>query len=280
MARILAMSSQVVSGHVGLSAIQPALQVLGHEVLALPTILLSNHPGRQPASGTRIEPALLEQMLETLANNGRLRGIDHVLTGYLPSVAHVAVAIRALELCAHHGGKPHFLCDPVLGDDPKGLYIDVEAAAAIRDRLVPLADVLTPNRFELAWLTSAPVNDRESAITAARMLERPWVIATSIPMGTAQLATLGITSSEVHTQLVARREGVPNGTGDLLAALVVAAVSDLGFTIAHALAQAVAQVDQVIANSAGNDELQLIATLAQWRKTAPSAMDSGKIHAG
>src|SRR5688572_27846842 len=66
MARVLALSSQVARGHVGLSAVVPALQRLGHEVWPLPTILLSNHPGHAHAAGLRVDPAALEEMVDAL----------------------------------------------------------------------------------------------------------------------------------------------------------------------------------------------------------------------
>ena len=263
MARILVISSQVVSGHVGLSAMQPALQALGHDVLALPTIVLSNHPGQQPASGTRIEPAVLATILETLDTNGRLNQIDAVLTGYLPSVAHVDVAAAAIIRCRRHNPNARILCDPVLGDDPKGLYIDPAAANAIRATLMPLADILTPNRFELAWLTGQTVENCATAVAAARTLNRPLVIATSIPAAshsaTAQLATLAIGAHAVAEAIVPRRAHAPNGTGDLLAALFLAGYLAPDATPAAVLAQAVAWVDAVLAASNGDDELDLSA---------------------
>src|SRR5690606_40517447 len=89
MARILALSSQVARGHVGLSAIVPALQRLGHEVWPLPTILLSNHPGHAHAAGIHVEPAVLEEMIDALERNGWLGEIEAVITGYLPTAEHV-----------------------------------------------------------------------------------------------------------------------------------------------------------------------------------------------
>jgi pyridoxine kinase len=89
MGRYLVISSQVAHGHVGLSAIVPALQAMGHEVIALPTILLSNHPGHAKVAGFKVEPSVLGQMLDALEANGRLKRVDAVLTGYLPTVDHV-----------------------------------------------------------------------------------------------------------------------------------------------------------------------------------------------
>ena len=263
MARILALSSQVVSGYVGLSAIVPALQRLGHEVLALPTILLSNHPGGQSASGGRTDPAMLERILETLDGNGRLNHIDGVLSGYLPTLAHVAVASIAIARCRAHNPDLVVLCDPVLGDDPQGVYIDAAAAAALRDNLVHEATILTPNRFELAWLTGLPVTDVSTAIRAARTLLRPIVIATSIPQPDNRLATLAITPDHVEIASVVRRASAQNGTGDLLAALFLAGYLGSYRSLKDALTGAVAQVDALLAASEGHSELQLAAFTQQ-----------------
>ena len=266
MANILAISSQVVSGHVGLSAIQPALQRLGHHVLAVPTIVLSNHPGRLPASGTQIEAAVLEKMLETLDANRRLDQLDAVLTGYLPSEAHVAFAAKAVDVCRRNNPRLIYVCDPVIGDDPKGVYIQPAVAEAIRTALVPLADILTPNRFELAWLTKQAIENSQQAITAARLLDRRLVVATSIPAPLQRLATLAIGAHAVDEATVPRRAHAPNGTGDLLAALFLAGYLAPNTSVGAALAHAVAQIDAVLSASEGRDELH-ISALRQNRST-------------
>ena len=135
MARVLAISSQVARGHVGLSATALALERLGHEVWRLPTILLSNHPGHPRTAAVATPPDKLAAMIDALGANGWLEEVDAVLTGYLPSAAHVAVAAEAVtRVRARAARAVVYVCDPVLGDDPKGLYIAVEAAAAIRER--------------------------------------------------------------------------------------------------------------------------------------------------
>ena len=233
MARILAISSQVVSGHVGLSAIVPALQHLGHDVLALPTVLLSNHPGKHAASGTRIDPEALELILATLDQLGQLDGIDAVLTGYLPSAAHVTAAANAIKRCRSKAQDTLVLCDPIIGDDPKGVYVEAAAAAAIRDQLVPIADIITPNRFELAWLTGHPVIDQPSAATAAATLGGRLVVATSIPAPEDRLANIVISAQGTHQSSVPRRPLAPNGTGDLLSAFFLSAYLATGHDAAR-----------------------------------------------
>lgn len=269
MARVLALSSQVVRGHVGLSAIVPGLQRLGHEVLGLPTVLLSNHPGHPHVAGERVAPELLARMLDALAANGWLAEVDAVLTGYLPSVGHVELALEVVARVRAVRPAATYVCDPVLGDDPKGIYIDPAVAAAIRDRLVPTAALVTPNRFELAFLTGRPVSSIAEARIAAVSLPGT-VLATSVPMQPpAQIGNLLVCGPEQQAlTVVPRRAAVPHGTGDLMAALV------LGFQLSgcappETLARATARIDALLDASAGSDELHLAGADALWRETAP-----------
>ena len=106
MARVLAVSSQVVRGHVGLSAAVPALQRLGHEVWPVPTIVLSNHPGHPHAAGTEIEPGVLDAMLDALDRNGWLGEVDAVLTGYLPArLSPAEIEATVTQAIAEAGAK-------------------------------------------------------------------------------------------------------------------------------------------------------------------------------
>ncbi|MEQ1694480.1 MAG: pyridoxal kinase [Hyphomicrobiaceae bacterium] len=259
MARILAISSQVARGHVGLSIIVPALQALGHEVIALPSVILSNHPGHPHCAGARISLDHLSAMLDALDNNGWLANIDAVLTGYLPSPQHVAFARKAVaRVTAARNGQPLiYLCDPVLGDDPKGLYIDEAAATAIRDTLIPIASIATPNRFELSFLTGTSILTAASVF--AHPLTGPITVATSIPSNDRgeTLNTL-ISSTAKAVTRVPLRANVPHGTGDLFSALLLAARLD-GKSLAEALAFATAGVDQTLAKSRGADELLITA---------------------
>jgi pyridoxine kinase len=261
MGRILAISSQVVRGHVGLSAMVPALQRSGHEVLAMPTIVLSNHPGHRRAAGTRIEVNTLMSMLDVIDANGWLAGLDAVIVGYLPTPEHVIFAREAIDRARERSAGIHVLVDPVSGDDPRGLYIEEAAAEAIRRELLPRADTITPNRFELSWLSRQDVRDVAGAVDAARSLGVRHVIATSVPCADERLANVSITGDASLMATVARRRRVPHGTGDLLTALYVAhwlAGSDRG----AALGQAVGGVEAAVAASEGASDLVLTASAA------------------
>ena len=215
--RILGISSQVVWGPVGLTAAVPALQAQGHEVLALPTIALSNHPGHGAPAGFRTQAEDMARMFAALEALGELDGLDAVLTGYFATVGQVAEVAQLLRRI----DVPYLLVDPVMGDHGR-LYIPQDVAEAIRDQLLPKARCLTPNAFELAWLSNMEVSDEASSIAAARSLGAEEVLATSIPSGEGHLATLLVLKDEVHRVVAPKLARVPNGTGDFLSGLYLA----------------------------------------------------------
>lgn len=251
--KVLTISSQVVWGPVGNSAAVPALQAAGHEVLALPTIILSNHPGHGPPAGFRTEAADMGRIFAALEALGALAGLDAVLTGYFASAAQVEEVARLLDRLR----VPFLLVDPVLGDNDR-LYVAPEVAEAIRDRLLPRASCVTPNGFELAWLAGCPVTDEASAIAAAHALLVPEVIATSIPCAEG-LATLLVTPGQSHRIVSTRLEKVPNGTGDFLSGLYLA--ERLRQSPHHAFATAMEKLSRAIWRSAGSSVLDVAGAL-------------------
>ncbi len=268
MPRVLALSSHVGFGSVGLAVIVPALQALGHEVVALPTIVLSNHPGYGCFSGEQIAPATLQQIIDSLDANGWLAATDAVLTGYLPSEAHVEVARSALARVRDANPLALLVCDPVLGDEPGGLYIDEHAAAAIARHLLPACDLATPNLFELSWLSGRPIDTIEAAVAAARALGSRSVLATSIPAGEERIANVFVGETEARACIVPRRDAAPHGTGDLLAALYLGHALN-GLAPETCLGRAVAAVEASIVASAGRDELSLAGAGAVWAEARP-----------
>lgn len=261
MARILAISSHVASGHVGLAAIVPALHALGHEVIAVPTVVLSCHYGHAHVGTAPVSAEALRDILGALQANGSLDAIDAVLTGYMPDAACVDVVSSALNRIGEDLPDVLYLCDPILGDDPGGLYVAEDTAVAIRDRLVPFADVLTPNRFELAWLTGEDITDAEDADVTADAIGADLVVVTSVPAEPDQIANVmsGLDDALVFT--APRRAGVPHGTGDLFAALLLGHLLT-ETTQADAVARASAGVAHVIEASIGLPELSLVANIA------------------
>jgi pyridoxine kinase len=267
MPKILSFSSQVAYGHVGHSAGQFALQRLGVEVIALPTVILSNRPNRPHKAVQPIDPGMLTDMLAGLEANGLLDGLDAVFTGYMPSAAHAERVADILLWLKRRTPDLRIMCDPILGDDPGGLYIAEGTAAAIRDRVIPLATIVKPNRFELGWLKNTTVNSLAAAMEAAWELA-PMVLVTSGVEPVGKLTNLLICREGGWVTEVIRREQVPNGGGDLMAALFLGH-HVLGRMPAEALALATAGVEAVIEESLEREELCLIETQERWAMPAP-----------
>ena len=257
MARILAVSSFLAHGKVGLMANVAALRALGHEVLQFPTILLSNHPGYAHAAGERVSCALLMKMLDAMESNGWLGDdISAVLTGYLPTASHVAFAQETLERVRRHSPAALYVCDPIIGDDPNGIYIDRLAAEAIRDHLVPVADVLTPNRFEISWLAGRAVDDPASTASAAAHLACQAVAATSIPRGASEILNVLVADGVTRTLASSRRAHVPHGTGDVFCGLLTGLLAR-GLSLPDAFVKADRMLQEVVALSSEREDLDL-----------------------
>lgn len=265
MAHILALSSWVAHGHVGLSTAAPVVQTLGNTITQLPTTLLSNHPGFAHMEGESTEPETLRALIRALDANGWIETADTILTGYIPSAAHVAVAVELID--RFEGGGPRVVVDPVLGDYPNGLYIAQEAAEAVRDHLIPRADILTPNVFELSWLTCQNTRTLDAAAQAACKLvarsEGAEVLVTSAPFEGAKTGVLAVTRSEIaafQTPRAAQDHLVPHGVGDVFSALVAAGLQT---------GQALGHLQTLIEHSLGAPHLRIAETADLWTKADP-----------
>lgn len=249
--QVLTISSQVASGPVGNSAIVPALLAMGITPVAIPTIILSNHPGHGKPEGMAVPAEKLAAMLARLLDLGFIPDDAVILTGYFANTAQIDAVASVIT----HLPNALYLCDPVLGDAPKGLYVAEDVAAAIRDRLLPEAHVVTPNAFELGWLVGRDVRDREAARAAAQTLSGKSVVLTSLPEN-GQLTTILFERGRSTAVTRPTLSDVPNGTGDLLSGLLVAGLAH-NHPVGDSIGFAVAAIEHVIAASAGTAVLNL-----------------------
>jgi pyridoxine kinase len=253
--QVIAISSQVAAGPVGNSAIVPTLLAMGIAPVAIPTIVLSNHPGHGKPEGFAVPAEKLAAMLERLDALRFIREDAVVITGYFANIGQ----IEAVAAFIGRLPKAQYLCDPVLGDTPNGLYVPEDVACAIKETLLPLARVLTPNVFELGWLTGEHVHDRHSARAACRSLPGKSVVVTSLPEA-GQLTTVLFEEGRSVSVTRPLLSNVPNGTGDLLSALLAARLA-LAQPLRSSIGFAVAAVEHVIAASAGTASLDLASGL-------------------
>ena len=257
MGRVLAISSHVARGTVGLGLTVPALQALGHEIWPIPTILLASRPGLGLLAKHDVPPDAIQRMLAALEADGCWPTLDAVLTGYFPSPRSVEIAAEAIARMRAAQPDLNVLVDPILGDGGR-LYIAEDTAAAIRKKLLPLATIVTPNLFELSWLTGIAASSAETIAAAARTLGLGMVVVTSASHTDEKVSTLLVTRDEVVEQAFPAHRDIPNGAGDLFAGLLLGHLLH-GRAGAPALAATLRDLDPVLAASQGKSVLQLSA---------------------
>ncbi len=260
MKTVLLISSQAASSHIGASAATFALQRMGIEVITLPTVLLGRHPGWGDPGMVEIDADGLSRMFLAVQAQGVLDKIDAVITGYFCTSRQITAAAAMIDYVRAAKPDVKIIIDPVMGDEPDGLYVPDAVAQAISRDLLPRADIITPNTWELAHLSDRPVFDEGSAVEASRSIKCPLVIASSVPSA-ALCATLAVSKEEAWCVTTPCYKNIPKGTGDLLTALLTAHILN-GKPVRNALENAISSIDMVLgeAQRLGATELPLVAT--------------------
>lgn len=255
---VIVISSHVVRGTVGNRAAVFALETLGFNVWALPTIVLPWHTGHGPA--TRIVPPddKFAALTAELANAPWVAEVGAVLSGYLGNAAQADAVADLVAALKARNPDLLYVCDPVMGDR-EGLYVPEATARAIRDRLMPLADIATPNRYELAWLAGRDLDNLDQIRIAARAAGPATMLVTSAPA--PENHGIGNLLVRRGVELLATHHEIDNplsGVGDLTAAVFLARLLS-GADEQQALRSTTASVYEVLshASARGSDELQL-----------------------
>lgn len=259
---VVSIQSQVVYGQVGNTIAVPTLQSLGLRVAAVPTVVLSNTPHHPTVHGGAIPVEWFRGYLDDLVARDCLRRLRAVVVGYLGGPRQAEILASWLEDRLRADPGIRVLIDPVIGDEDVGVYVDPGMVDAYRRHLLPLADGLVPNAFEVGLLTGLPVDDLDQVIAAARALmggRTQWVVATSAapagwPEGGMQVAV--VTPDAVQTIDHRRLATTPKGTGDLFSA-TLAAHRLAGLAVVDAARRACDRVLQVLEASlaAGSAEM-------------------------
>ena len=197
---VIVVSSHVARGSVGNRAAVFALETLGFPVWAVPTVILPWHPGHSRATRIVPPPEQFAALMGDLESSPWLGEVTAVLSGYLGEARQAdAVASLVRSVRARNPGAT-YVCDPVIGD-AEGLYVPQATAEAIRDVLMPLADVATPNVHELAWLTGRPPGGITETVETAANAGPETMLVTSAPAAEVVTGNAMMTSSERQTAL-------------------------------------------------------------------------------
>ncbi len=277
--RFLSLQSHVAYGYVGNRAATFPLQRLGHEVWAVNTVEFSNHTGYGAWRGRAASAEQVAEIVQGIEALGQFARCDGLLTGYVGDAALADVVLDTARRVRAANPRALWCCDPVLGDTDTGIYVKPGIDAFFRDRAIPAADLVTPNHFELEYLTGRTVSTMSEALSAARLLlagERRGprlALITSLRRADAAPDTIEMVAVtpdaawRVATPMIGFPIA-PNGTGDAVAALFTAHWI-AGDDVAEALGKAASSIFAVLeaTEAMGERELQLVA--AQDRLVAP-----------
>ena len=240
--KTLVLSSTVASSRVGASAASFCLQRLGIETVVLPTTLMGRHPGWGKPGGGPTDIAMLRDIWAgVVAQNIKF---DAVLTGYMGETAHIHLGVEIIEHVKSRNPRALIAIDPVMGDHGR-LYISEDRAKAIIEHLIPKADFITPNMWELEFIKT-------------QLAALPDLLITSVLDGEniGAVWQAGENRWQVsHTKF----DSVPHGGGDSLAALFLGRRL-LGDTPDKALAKSVAAIFELMraADTLDTGELPLV----------------------
>lgn len=190
--RVLSIQSHVVYGYVGNKAAVFPLQLLGFDVDVVNSVHFSNHTGHPGGvEGDVLNGHQLRSVLNGLKRNDLLDDIGHLLTGYIGSESFLRAVIDVLQTLRSRDGpnkRMRYVCDPVLGDSGK-FYVPPELVLIYREEVIPFADVVTPNQFEVEKLTGISVEsigDAKRACKALHDLGPELVFITSMVLAEEQ----------------------------------------------------------------------------------------------
>lgn len=213
----LILSSFVAASRIGGGAQQYVLAAHRIDPVLAPTVLYGRNPA-MGAVGDVTAPDVLRRMLADIEADAIFGEVDLVITGHFSLPEQVEIAADLLErVRAAASRPPKVVVDPIMGDVPKGLYVKPGVAKAVAARLIPLADWITPNLWELGRLAKMQINTAQDAAAAARKLGRSALV-TSVPTGEGEIGLLYCDASEAVLFSHQRLGNAPSGTGDLVTA--------------------------------------------------------------
>ena len=271
MMTILSIQSSVAYGHVGNSAAAFALMRLGVEAYPVLTVHYSNTTAYQSWRGPVFKASEVADVIRGVDERGALTGVDAVLTGYQGSEEMGQTILDAVALVKQRNPKAIYCCDPVMGDVGRGFYVASGIPGFLRDHVVPRADIVTPNQFELDFLTDTETKTVADLLAAADRLIAQGagtVLVTSAVAEDAAPETISmaaVRADEAWWVTTSRLDRTFTGSGDVTSAVFLAKLLASG-SLADALGQTASIVYSILdaTNRSGQRELQLVAAQDQF----------------
>lgn len=275
MKNILSIQSLVAYGHAGNSAALFPLQRLGFDVWPVVTVHFSNHTGYGAARGPLLSSEDIAEVIHGVEDRGALDRCDAVLSGYQGAEDVGAVILDAVRNVKARNPEAIYFCDPVMGDVGRGFFVRPGIPEFMRDQVVPAADVITPNQFELAFLAGTETRTQAEVVAAANAVRATGpgtvLVTSAITEETPEdsIDMVAVSDEGAWTVRTPRLPINPPGAGDLTSAVFLANVLD-GHDLPTALARTTSSVYAVMEATAdaGTREMRIVA--AQDAMAAPA----------
>lgn len=226
--KILSIQSAVAYGHVGNSAAVFPLQRIGVDVMPVYTVNFSNHTGYGAWRGPLIDPSDVREVITGIEERGAFATVDAVLSGYQGGEGIGDVIIDAVARVKAANPAALYACDPVMGNAKSGCFVAPAIPELLREKVVPVADIITPNQFELGFLTGTEPDTLESTLSsvdAARAMGPSVVLVTSVERPDREEGTIEMLAVDDKGAWLVATPHLPmkaNGSGDVTAALFTA----------------------------------------------------------
>jgi pyridoxine kinase len=264
---ILSIQSLVAYGYAGNSAALFPLQRLGKVVWPVVTVHFSNHTGYGDWRGPLLSAGDVAEVIRGVEDRGAMAQCEAVLSGYQGAEDVGAVVLDAVAMVKRHNPAAIYCCDPVMGDVGRGMFVRPGIPEFMRDRVVPAADVITPNHFELDFLAGTTTTTLAGLLDAAdrvRATGPSTVLVTSTILDDTPddaLDMVAVSGEGAWRARTPRLSVSPPGAGDLTAAVFLANVLD-AHPLPVSLARTTSSVFAVVAATAeaGEREMRIIET--------------------
>ncbi|GAB2523538.1 pyridoxal kinase [Microbacterium petrolearium] len=263
--KILSIQSAVAYGHAGNSAAVFPMQRIGVEVLPVYTVNFSNHTGYGAWRGPVMDPKDVADVITGVEERGAFGELDAVLSGYQGSEGIADVIIDAVARVKAANPAALYACDPVMGNARSGCFVAPAIPDLLRDKVVPVADIITPNQFELGFLTGTEPDTIESTLASAdlaRAMGPRTVLVTSVERPDREDGTIEMMAIDDAGAWIVQTPYLPmkaNGSGDVTAALFTShyvRTRDAADALARTASSVFGLLEQT--HAAGSKELHLV----------------------
>jgi pyridoxine kinase len=263
---LLSIQSHVVYGHVGNAAAVFALQRMGVEVWPIHTVQFSNHTGYGKWQGRVFDAGLIRELVAGVEQRGVLSECDGVLSGYMGGADIGEAILDAVTTVKRANPAARYACDPVIGDVGRGVYVARGIPEFMKEKAMKAADIVTPNQFELDFLSgreSKTLAQARDAVKAVHDLGPRAILVTSLHTTETPPDAIDMLASDDTGCFALRTPKLPlavNGAGDAIAALFFAHYLREG-KINVALSRAASAIFGVLTKTAeaGATQIELIA---------------------